>query len=321
MPITTPDTYPPVMQSFIDHWTAVNAAIAPTVLTLKGGYALADFAADRTAISDKLDAVVVADNGRQAAKADLDTQKSAIRARLSQFRGMVRGQLSGTRYAAMLPVLPKAAAAEGAYIKPFTDAANVWQQINTDTIPGFTGPLLLAGGYALATFNTDLTALHAAYVAYTVALNNASGSRADRDILLTPASQRMKQYRLAVTGILPSGSPLLATIPALSPNTGPAAQPVNPSIAWDAAAEKAVITWAASGSADVNEYAVRTAPGPTYKTKDESTVGSVGPDVLTFSTDAGLAAPGATALFRVYTVTTAGREAGSLTLKLTRPET
>jgi hypothetical protein len=320
MPITTPDTYPPVMQSIIDHWTAVNTAISPTVLTLKGGYALADFTADRTGISDSLDAVIVSDNGRQAAKTDLDTQKSAIRARLSQFRAMVRAQLSSTRYTAMLPTLPVATAAEGAYTKPFTDAANIWQQINTDTIPGFTGPLLLAGGYTLATFNTDLTALRAAWIAYTVALNNASGTRADRDILLAPARQRMVQYRLAAKGILPAGSAQLATIPTLSSNTGPAAQPVNPSIVWDPVAEKAVITFAASASTDVSEYALRTAPGPTYKTKDESTVTSVGPDVLTFSTDAGLAAPGAAALFRVYTRTTTGREAGSITLKLTRPD-
>ena len=319
MPITTPETYPPVMQAFIDHWTAANAAISPTVLTLKGGYALADFTADRDAISAALDAVIVADNGRQAAKADLDLKKNAIRTRLSQLRGMVRGQLPDTKYNAMLPTLPKPESAEGTFVKPFTDAANVWSQINTDTIPGFTGPLLLAGGYALATFNTDLTALHAAYVAYTQALNNATGSRASRDILLTPASQRMKQYRLAVTGILPTGSALLATIPALSPNLGPAAQPVNPSIEWDTGTSMAVITWAASGSADVSEYAIRTAPGPTYKTKDESTVGSVDPGVLTFSTDSGLAAPGSTALFRVYTVTATGREAGSITLKLTRP--
>lgn len=319
MPITTPDTYPPVMQAFIDHWTAVNSAISPTVLSLQGGYVVATFTTDRTAIVNGLGAVIVADNGRQGAKATLDIRKAAMRIRLAQFRGMVLAILPGTKYASMLPTLPRVDAAESKFLAPFTDAANVWLQINTDTIPGFTGPLLLAGGYTLANFNSDITAMRGEYIAYTQALNNASGSRANRDLLLAPAFQRMKQYRLAAPGILPTGSALLATIPALSPNLGPPAQKVNPTIHWDSGINKAVITWTASLSTDVSEYAIRTAPGPTYRSREESTVGSVAPSVLTFATDEGLSASGATAIFKVYTVTATGREAGSIVLRITRP--
>ena len=60
------------------------------------------------------------------------------------------------------------------------------------------------------------------------------------------------------------------------------------------------------------------APVPTYKTADESVVGSVGANVLTFATDEGVTVPGTTALFKVYTVTKTGRERGSRAVTITR---
>ena len=48
-------------------------------------------------------------------------------------------------------------------LEPLDDLASLWAKINAATIPGFTGPLLLPDGYALATFLTDLAALKAAY--------------------------------------------------------------------------------------------------------------------------------------------------------------
>ena len=54
MAISSIASYLPTMQEFIDHWTAVNTSISPTVLTLLGGYAVADFTADRDAIDAAL---------------------------------------------------------------------------------------------------------------------------------------------------------------------------------------------------------------------------------------------------------------------------
>lgn len=50
----------------------------------------------------------------------------------------------------------------------------------------------------------------------------------------------------------------------------------------------------ASVSTDVAEYPIRTAPGPTDRSSEESTVEFVGPTVFTFATDEGLSASGAT---------------------------
>ena len=53
---------------------------------------------------------------------------------------------------------------------------------------------------------------------------------------------------------------------------------------------------------------------------DEIVVSNVAAGTLTFSTDVGLAAPGALALYKVYVVLSTLNERGSHTLILTRPE-
>ncbi len=84
--------------------------------------------------------------------------------------------------------------------------------------------------------------------------------------------------------------------------------------------KKAILTWAASESADVYDYSLRTAPDPAYDGRNETVVGSVKfGQPLIFETDAGLLTAGNTALLKVYTVTDTGREKGSRVLKITRP--
>lgn len=62
------------------------------------------------------------------------------------------------------------------------DMKSLWAKINAAAIPGFTGPLTLVGGYAIATFLTDLAALK---TAYTTAQVRRAG-----DIARTKAPQR-----------------------------------------------------------------------------------------------------------------------------------
>ena len=69
----------------------------------------------------------------------------------------------------------------------------------------------------------------------------------------------------------------------------------------------------------LDHYSVRTAPGPKYKAVDESVVAEVAKTLTHFSTNKGLVAPGATALFRVYVVLMTANEKGSNTVSVTRP--
>ncbi len=319
MAISTIASYLPTMQEFIAHWTDVNAAIAPTVLTLKGGYTLAAFTTDRTAIETAITGVETVDNARQIASADRDLKKAAHREKLAQYRAIVGGVLPGTPYVNTLPLLPRFSANQGIFLKAMDDMANGWSRINTDTIPGFTPPMLLAGGYTLATFTTDLAALRTAYVASTNAEDNSQQQRSVRNALLGPARARMIQYRSAVKGVLPAGSPLLATIPAVTPPPGSTPAAVNASGVWNGGTLEADLTWTPSTNPNLDHYSVRTAPGPTYKAVNESVVAEVASNLTEFSTNAGLVAPGATALFKIYVVLTTANEKGSNTVSVTRP--
>jgi len=319
MPISSIASYLPVMQEFIAHWTDVNTAVAPSVLTLQGGYTLATFTTDRSAIQTAITAVESVDNARQIASEDRDLKKASARVRVAQYRATVTGVLAGTPYVKTLPKLPRFSANQGVFVKALDDMANGWSRINTDAIPGFTPPMLLAGGYTLANFNTELTAMRAAYVASTNAEDDSGQARSTRDSLLGPARRRMIQYRQAVKGILPAGSPLLNTIPAVTPPPGSTPDPVNLSGVWNPGTLEADLTWTPSTNPNLDHYSVRTAPGPTYRAADESVVSDVPSNQTTFSTNQGMVAPGATALFRVYVVLTTANEKGSNTVGVTRP--
>src|SRR5207237_10416851 len=82
MPISTIASYLSTMQQVIDHWTAVNTAISPTVLTLSGGYTVANFTTARTAIATAITAIETPDNARQMAATDEDIKRANLRARI-----------------------------------------------------------------------------------------------------------------------------------------------------------------------------------------------------------------------------------------------
>jgi len=181
-----------VMQGFIAHWDSVNSAISPDVLTLSGGFTLANFTTARTEIESAMTAIEVADNTRDAAGSVRDQGKSGLLIRFSQVRAAVLTLFPGTIYRRMLPRQPGFSSVESRFLKPFDDAANIWSQINTDSIPGFTPPLKLAGGYTLANFQADIAALRAAYIALTNAESLARQRRSERDALLPPAKEQAR---------------------------------------------------------------------------------------------------------------------------------
>ena len=321
MPITTVASYPITAEAFINHWTQVNTflGLPANALILVGGYTVANLTTDRTAILSAITAVVTADNVRTNTASDRDIKKAALRVRVTQFRGLVSGLMMGSVYVRSLPTLPAFKAPEGTYLRPLDDMQSLWTQINAAPPAGFTAPLLLAGGYTLATFTTDLAALKTSYTASNDATQNATIARSGRDVLLAPLRARMQQYRKAVVGKLPPGNPLLNTIPAYSAPAGSTPDPVSASGHWDAVHNFAVLDWQASTNPHLNNYDIRTAPGPVYRTKDETSIDAVGDDIFHYETTVGLAASGATALYRIYVVLTTGNEKGSATVKVTRP--
>jgi hypothetical protein len=129
----------------------------------------------------------------------------------------------------------------------------------------------------------------------------------------------MKQYRSGVKAALPLSHALQLTIPALSPPPGSTPAAVSASGDWNPGTLEADLTWTPSTNPNLDHYSVRTAPGPVYKAAEESVVGLVPSTDTEFSTNVGLAAPGARALYRIYVVLTTANEKGSNTVSVTRP--
>ncbi len=73
-------------------------------------------------------------------------------------------------------------------------------------------PLILQGGYALATLQADRTALAAQMAAVEAASNNLQGASADRDNKIIAIRERMRQFNQSVRGFLP-GSQYVAMLP------------------------------------------------------------------------------------------------------------
>lgn len=322
MPITNLDSWIPTTQEFINHWTQVNTELGPGgPLLLLGAYAVATLTTDRTTLDGQMTAVVAADNVQTNARGDFDIKNAALVERLRQFRGACTAYLAGSSYAKSPPKVPPATSIGGKFISAYDDMANIWGQVNASPPPGFTPPLTLATGYTAATFNTDLAALRAAYIAYTNAVENASIAREARNLTMERIFARLKQYRGAAIAKLPPTSPLLATIPQLTAASGSTPDPVNLSGQWIASPAPGTgrLTWTASTHPDLLHYAIRYHPGPKYKAAEEQAVTTVAPGILTLDTLFGLAASGSVSWFKVYVVLTTGNERGSNAVKITRP--
>lgn len=299
------------MDEFAQHWDAVNTDLGSDV-TLQGGYDRDDFIAERDGLAAINTSVIQLTNVRQIASVTRDTSREAVRERIRQFRAQVQTQLAGSGYVSALPELPRERSGEGGMLEALDDASHLWTLINADvTTAGFTPPLLLAGGYDLATFNTDITGMRTAFQNVRQALKNLQLERNNRDNLLEPARERMKQYQTAVEANLPAGHALLDSVPRLSPLPGSTPDAVTLSGSWDASQNAASLSWTESTEPNLDHYELRMTPGDTYDSNNDQQVGNFPPGTLATETTAGVSASGLSATFRLFVVLTTGNEKGS----------
>jgi hypothetical protein len=241
-----------------------------------------------------------------------DRKKDTLRPRLTQFRAVVLGQHGDKLEARELPTVPAFTLAESKFLLPFDQMAVLWQRLNTQ------GVITLIGGYTLAEFQAELAALRVAYSAVTNSVTEARIAREQRDALLIPIKQRLKQYRQLLPGLFATAHPLLVTLPALTPPAGATPDAVVLAGAWESAPSAAVFTWGASNSSRLEHYSVRACFGGTYKVAEEAVLGTVPAGTQTFRTDDGLPVAGSVISVKVYVVTRDGNERGSNAVKVTR---
>ncbi len=259
------------------------------------------------------------DNDVQLGQATRDQQREALLARLVQLRQAVEVYLKGNPLASTLPRRPNSTANPSVILKALDDAKDVWSRINAATIPGFTPPLLLRGGYAIATFGTDLENLRDTYTTLTSSENGQDINRRTRQQLYMAVRAKLIDYRMAIELNFAEGTPIRDSLPAVSPPPGSTPEPVNVSGVWDAGLKKARIVLVPSGDPKVVQYQLRTSPDHPDDAETERVVATIPVPETEFLTDDGLTTPGATARYRVYTMTATGNEAGSDTVVIERP--
>ena len=322
MPGIAPKNYLSKIDEFATHWPLVNTSLG-TALVLTGNYTVTTLGTDRTALAASITALEVAINANQAAIFDRDSKRAAIKERMRQFNQIVRGAFPGTQYAKMLPRIPSMNAAPGIWMKAMADMNNVWTQINAITpVPvGAPIPLLLVGGYTLATFTTDQAALNAAFTAIENTDENVTLAIRQRDALWNPILARLKQYRLSVQGRFVPTAPLYLSLPALTPPPGHTPAAVNISAVWNAGISKAVVTYTASTDPQLQEYELRASFGGTKYNVDTASVidSHLAGNLTPFQTDDGLVASGSKVFYKVFVILTTGNEKGSRTVSVTRP--
>lgn len=320
MAITGPASFPPTIALFLTHWDAVNTELgAGGPLVLPDGTTRAllstmhdDLLAFAAAIQSKL-------NDQEIARGTINISKAALLARLGEFNRKVRGFLAKSPYANALPDVPSDTAGEARILAPLDDCSSLWAKINAATIPNFTPPLLMPDGYPVATFDTDLAALKAAYQSYSEAEQTLKLEREKRNDLQATAYAAMRDYRAAVQGSFPAEHAMVTSLPAITPSPGSTPNAVTASGQWDDLNSEAVITWSESSEPNLDRYEIRMTPGATYDTENDTVVGSESPGTLEFHTTDGLFNPGDVASFKVYVVLTTVNEAGSNTVTITRP--
>ena len=320
MALVGPASYLPTAQDFREHWRQVEATGKSVVL--QNGFGSDDFDEAIAALQAALTALGQAETAQQTAIAQRDAARAPLPPLLERFKGALGNQFAGTPYNKNAPRQPDPNAAESKFLAPFEDMRNQWQALNAlapNSVPGFTAPLVLGDGTTLAAFDAKIAAARAAHRAVDAAEAQAARRRAERNALLPPLKERLKQYKSALVGIFGANHPLVQSVPRLSPAPGTTPPRVTVSGAWDAAQNRGVLTIEPlPDSADIAEYEVRYSPTRPYSTNDETVIGAFAPGQTTFETVVGLAAPGASAGFKVYARTSGGNERGSAVVTIKR---
>jgi hypothetical protein len=131
----------------------------------------------------------------------------------------------------------------------------------------------------------------------------------------------MKQYGNALKATVGTTHPAVKNMPRLTPPRATPLPPLNATIQWDGAQNKAVIHYNRLPDAvKIDRYELRLYPGPRYIARNEQTIAQIASTVSSITTDTGLQFPGAIASYRVYAVTESGRETGSPPLVMMVPD-
>ena len=317
MAISGPSSYVPTTDEFIAHWGLADVALgAGNEMVLAGGVNLAGLTAKKGTLVTKRSLLQAKLTELEVVRGEIEIRKQTLLDLFGKFVDRVRSLYPGTKYERALPTAPGINDSLGVFTDPMDAAAALWQLIQDD--PAL--PDILIMGVTQAQFALQSTELKTAYTTRTTLSVTASVTREERNDLQDEIYAILKNYRQALPTHFATGHAMSDSLPRLTPQPGSTPDAVTANGTWDAAQNKARLTFTLSEATDFDAYELRMTPGPDYSAEDDVVVAS-STDIqsLEFLTDAGPSVSGVTASYKVYVKTTTGNEIGSNTVVLTRP--
>lgn len=318
MPLTGPASYLPTADDFISHWTTANAAMPPTTpIVLAAAATVTTLSTLRADLETQRAAVESSRNGVELARAQIETLKADLLERLNQFNLKLASLAPDSPFMRLRPKAFTQGEGMGRVLPPLDDLADVWERYNTAFT---TAPLLLMNGYTYVDFTSDLDSLKLAYPAWSAAKNALALARAKRTETENKIRAILVQYRQRIPSEFPEGSPILETLPRLTPPDGATPDAVVLSGTWNPATTQADLAWSEVTDESVTTLQLRASAGPEYDAEDESVVATfpAGTTPPAWSGLWGLAAPGTATTFKLYSITAEGNEHGSNAVTVTR---
>lgn len=226
MPYLNPKTYLQTLDRFLAHWEAVDAELAPAQLTLIPAYTRASLQSARDELATLMAKVVEEENDQEGLTGERNIRRKALRARMVQFRKVVRGLMPDSSYAKIVPETPLVDSSLNVWLGALDGFSGLWEMIEADPPPGVPVPFLIAGGYGLADFNADADALRSVYTGLVGEENDMVGALAERDRVWSATRSRLVQYRAVVSGSFELSHPLVRSLPRLSQPYKPRPKPI-----------------------------------------------------------------------------------------------
>ncbi|MDX2111646.1 MAG: hypothetical protein SFY80_15550, partial [Verrucomicrobiota bacterium] len=130
---------------------------------------------------------------------------------------------------------------------------------------------------------------------------------------------RLVEYRALIKGLYPRNHEFVLSLPRANPLPGSTPAGVTLTGGWNALEQKASLSWTECEHPDLDAYEVRACIDGAYRADEDTVVARLPKTALTYTTAHGLAVAGNEVRFRIYAITSVGRERGSNTLHIVRP--
>lgn len=321
MPIKSLGSRLPTIEEFLEHWKKVNKAMGGSEFTLVGPYSVSHLQSDRDRIASLSAAVDDLETVLEGSRRDRDLVRESIRSRILQFNNAVRGQFDETPYVDDLRLPPAFKASPEVWSSSIKSVLALWTKIdrNRPAVAGFAPPMKLSDGYLAQSLEADFKKLEAALAAVESIEKETRHARESRDAVFGPVYKKLKQYRLVVKSVLPPESPLLETVPTLTPSVATAEKPFVLRGRWNPTNTRAELSWTFPLSAGTGTFEIRLSKDKGGTSTGDQVLATLDSKSRTFSTPVGLESEGSTAYFRAFWIPKNGHKRRSNTVKVTRP--